>query len=53
MAGIVRMMEDAQAEKPPMQKLADKISAVFVPLILGIAVLTFLVNFLLLIKPQA
>ena len=45
MAGIVKMMEDAQAEKPPMQKLADKISAVFVPLILGIAVLTFLVNF--------
>ncbi|MEJ7609913.1 MAG: cation-translocating P-type ATPase [Ferruginibacter sp.] len=45
LSGIVRMVENAQAEKPPMQKLADKISAVFVPVILIIAAGTFLVNF--------
>ena len=38
-------MEQAQAEKPPMQKLADKISAVFVPTVLVLSALTFLVNF--------
>ncbi|WP_118972722.1 heavy metal translocating P-type ATPase [Taibaiella koreensis] len=45
LAGIIRLVQQAQAAKPPMQKLADKISAVFVPLVLGIAVLAFLVNF--------
>ena len=43
--GIIKMVQDAQAEKPPMQKLADRISAVFVPLVLGIALLTFLGNY--------
>lgn len=47
LSGILKMVQDAQGEKPPMQKLADKISAVFVPLIIGIAVLTFFGNFLL------
>ena len=42
---ILKMVEDAQAEKPPLQKLADKISAVFVPLVLGLAVITFLLNY--------
>lgn len=45
LSGIVRMVENAQAEKPPVQKLADKISAVFVPVVVAIAALTFLVNF--------
>lgn len=45
LSGILKMVQDAQGEKPPMQKLADKISAIFVPLVIGIAVLTFLVNF--------
>jgi P-type Cu+ transporter len=45
LAGILQMVNAAQAEKPPMQKLADKISAIFVPLVIGIAVLTFLINF--------
>jgi Cu+-exporting ATPase len=44
LAEIVRMVQQARAAKPPLQKLADKISAVFVPLVLGIAVLTFLIN---------
>lgn len=39
---IIDLVKQAQGNKPPMQKLADKISAIFVPLVLGIAVLTFL-----------
>lgn len=38
---IIELVKQAQGNKPPMQKLADRISAVFVPLVLGIAVLTF------------
>ena len=45
LSGILKMVEDAQAEKPPMQKLADRISLVFVPLVLGISALTFLLNY--------
>lgn len=45
LSGILKMVQHAQSEKPPMQKLADKISAVFVPLVIGIAVLTFLLNY--------
>lgn len=44
MASILKMVKDAQTEKPPVQQLADKISAVFVPLVIGIAVITFLAN---------
>ncbi|RYF90026.1 MAG: cadmium-translocating P-type ATPase [Chitinophagaceae bacterium] len=45
LSGILKMVQDAQGEKPPMQKLADKISAIFVPLVIGIAVLTFILNY--------
>lgn len=44
LANIVNLVKQAQGEKPPVQQLADRISAVFVPLVLGIAVLTFLIN---------
>lgn len=37
---IIKMVEEAQGSKAPIQKLADKISAVFVPIVLGIAFLT-------------
>ena len=37
---IVRLVENAQSSKPPVQKLADRIAAVFVPTVLGIALLT-------------
>jgi Cu+-exporting ATPase len=37
---MVRLVEDAQANKPSVQKLADRISAVFVPVVLGLAVVT-------------
>ena len=42
LAQIVRMVEDAQAGKAAAQRLADRISAVFVPSVIGVAVLTFL-----------
>ena len=42
LAKIIRLVEDAQAAKPDIQKLVDKVSAVFVPVVLVIAVLTLL-----------
>ena len=47
LANILKMVKAAQGEKPPVQILADKISAVFVPLVLGIALLTLIGNFIL------
>jgi len=43
LASMVRLVEEAQGSKAPVQKLADTISAVFVPAVLGVALLTFLV----------
>ncbi|MBK8712725.1 MAG: cadmium-translocating P-type ATPase [Niastella sp.] len=45
LSGILQMVRHAQAEKPPMQKMADKISAIFVPVVVGLAIITFFVNF--------
>jgi Cu+-exporting ATPase len=39
---IIRLVEDAQAAKAPMQRLVDKVAAVFVPVVLGIALITLL-----------
>jgi Cu+-exporting ATPase len=44
LAGIVRAVREAQGGKAPLQLLADKISAIFVPAVLGISLLTFFVN---------
>ena len=40
LARMVRLVEDAQAAKPPVQRLVDRVSAVFVPVVVAIAVLT-------------
>ena len=42
LARIVRMVESAQAKKAPIQRLVDQVSAVFVPVVLGIALVTLL-----------
>ena len=42
LAGIIRMVEQAQGSKAPIQRLADTISSIFVPVVLVIATLTFL-----------
>jgi len=46
LARIIRLVEDAQAGKAPIQRLVDKVAAVFVPVVLGIALVT-LVGWLL------
>ncbi len=43
LAGIIRMVSDAAATKAPIAKIADKVSGVFVPSVIGIAVITFIV----------
>ncbi|MBA2321186.1 MAG: copper-translocating P-type ATPase, partial [Deltaproteobacteria bacterium] len=40
LAGIIRMVEEAQGSKAPIQRLADAVSARFVPAVLGVAALT-------------
>jgi Cu+-exporting ATPase len=45
LSGIVKMVQQAQSQKPPMQKLADRISAIFVPTVIGIAIVVFLINY--------
>ena len=39
---IIRLVEDAQGSKAPVQRLADKISGIFVPTVIGIALVTFI-----------
>ena len=43
LAGIVRMVDEATSSKAPIEKLADKISGVFVPVVIAIALLTFII----------
>ncbi len=50
---IIRMVENAQASKAPVQKLVDKISAIFVPVVVAIALVTFLAWWLFMGDPQS
>ena len=43
LAQIIKMVQDAQGSKAPVQKLVDKIAGIFVPVVMGIALLTFIV----------
>ena len=43
LAQIIRMVEEAQAGKPPIQRIADRIAGVFVPMVILVAALTFVV----------
>ena len=47
LAKIIHMVQDAQGSKAPVQQLADKIAGIFVPVIIGIAVLSFIAWMLL------
>ena len=42
LAGIIRLVEEAQGSKAPVQRLADQVAAIFVPVVVGIALLTFI-----------
>ena len=46
LAGIINLVKQAQGEKPPVQKLADKISGIFVPLVICIAIVALIGNWI-------
>lgn len=43
LAQIIKMVQEAQGSKAPVQKLVDQIAGIFVPVIIGIAILTFVI----------
>jgi Cu2+-exporting ATPase len=43
LAQIIKMVQEAQGSKAPVQKLVDKIASVFVPIVIGISILTFII----------
>ena len=47
LAHIIQMVEDAQGSKAPIQRLADKVASVFVPTVIGLALVTFVLWLLL------
>lgn len=48
LAGIVKMVEKANSSKAKVQKLADKVSSIFVPSIIFVSILTFVINYIIL-----
>lgn len=47
LAQIIRMVQDAQGSKAPVQKLVDKIAGIFVPVVISIAIVTFILWYIL------
>ncbi len=45
---IIKLVEDAQGSKAPIQKIADKVSGVFVPIVISVAIITFFIKFFIL-----
>ena len=45
---IIEMVKNAQQDQPAIQKLGDKVSAIFVPVVIGIAILTFIITYTIL-----
>ncbi len=48
LSGIIDLVKKAQGDKPPVQLLADKISSIFIPVVLGLAALTLIINWVVL-----
>src|SRR3989339_36301 len=51
LAQIIRLIEEAQGSRAPIQNFADRISAYFVPIVISLAILTFLIWFFVLSAP--
>ncbi len=51
LAQIIRLVEDAQGSKAPVQRVADKVASIFVPVVFGVAVLTFIIWYFIVPEP--
>ncbi|HEY8387271.1 MAG TPA: cation-translocating P-type ATPase [Parasegetibacter sp.] len=48
LSNIINLVKQAQGDKPPVQQLADRISAIFIPVVIGIGLITLIVNYFVL-----
>jgi len=51
LAQIIRLVEEAQGSKAPIQRVADKVASIFVPVVFGVAMLTFLIWYFFVPEP--